>query len=74
MSEYMKASIYFFLDNEMFAFRSWNFVPRVGEEIMLGEDEDRKAYIIKRLCWGNEERDRINTPQRINIEIEHASP
>ena len=69
------AAIHFFVDGREYAYRSWSFIPRVGDEVMLGEGDRRKAYVVKRVVWGNDAPDASrHEPQRINIELELASP
>ena len=67
------ASVYFFLDNQQYAYRTWTHIPSVGDEVMLGPDSDRTAYVVKRLVWGNEGGN-MHEPQRVNIEIKRAEP
>lgn len=64
-------SIYFYIDGELFASRSWHSAPRVGDEIMFGPSKLKKAYQVVRVVWGVEgpEEDALHR-QAINIEIE----
>ncbi len=71
-----RASIHFFVGNKEYAMRTWFYVPRVGDEVVLGHGTDRKSYCIERVVWGNDEEDwfarnyaETATPQRVNIEI-----
>ena len=63
-------SIHFFLDGKIFASRSWHAAPRVGDEIMFGPSDPKKAYRVVRVAWGVEgpEEDALHR-QAVNIEI-----
>lgn len=64
------AGVYFYLHGKQFAFRAWNFVPRIGETVILGSDDDRKAYQVKNVVWGNEpENFRARGPEAQNVHI-----
>jgi len=66
------AGIRFFLDGREYAYRHWSFVPRVGDEVMLGPGNDRKAYQVIRVVWGAEAKYFMpgRQSQRVNVEIE----
>lgn len=69
------ASITFFIDGKKYAYRSWPFVPRRGDEIMLYvEAEDRKMpFIVKRVVWGVEGPDGHDLDQQaVNIDLDPA--
>jgi len=68
------ADVRIFLGGAEFTARSWIYVPRVGDEIMLGPDGARKAFRVIRVVWGNEREGWHpigQGPQRVNIEVEH---
>ncbi len=64
-------TIKFFIDGKAFALRSWHAAPRVGDEIMFGPSNQKKAYQVTRVVWGVEgpEEDALHR-QAVNIEIE----
>lgn len=68
----MNVSLYFFLDGELYASRSWRFVPRVGDEVVLGtgrkKDIEKIPFRIKRVVWGVEPCG--GEVQCVNLEIE----
>lgn len=69
----MIADLRFFLLGKEYAARQWFYVPRVNDEVILGPDTDRVAYIVKRVVWGNENlnfKPHEGQRQRVNIEIE----
>lgn len=69
-----RVSINFYVDGGLFAFRAWDVVPRVGDEVMLGPKVDgrtRQAYRVTRVVWGVEgpEEEAMHR-QAVNIVIE----
>lgn len=71
-----KFQIRFFLDGSEYAGRLWFAAPRVGDEVMLGPDDDRKAYRVIRVVWGNVDRDfyaHEHQVQRVNVEIREVT-
>ena len=74
----MSAFIHFYTAEREMARRVWFYVPRVGDEVMLGEDDTRQAYRVVRVVWGNDHLDFMaregrGESQRVNIEIEEIS-
>ena len=75
-------SIHFYIagDNYAFGYRSWPFVPRCGDEIMLGDvqrnrenptRDGKHPFRITRVVWGVEGPDGHHLGQQaVNIEIE----
>lgn len=76
MTDHVQANIHFFLHGNAFASRTWWFVPRVGDEVILGPEDNRTAYKVTRVVWGNDQegwRAVASKPwQRVNIEIEEV--
>jgi hypothetical protein len=67
------AAIHFFVDNAQFAYRNWNFVPREGDEVVLGEGASRGSFTVKLVVWGNDAPDpERGAPQRVNILLQRV--
>lgn len=72
--------VYFFLDGEHYAVRSWHSVPRAGDEVLLnapkgeqGDARGKMCFSVKRVVWGCEAEDAPNGRQDVNIEIERLT-
>lgn len=66
-------AVAFFIDGKQYAYRSWPYVPRVGEEVMLHvpEEGDKRTFLVTRVVWGVEGPDGHDLGQQaVNIEIE----
>jgi len=65
--------IEFFVRKKSFAWRRWQAVPRVGDEVMLDGGGGKKPYRVKRVVWGVEppegSPDDFPGRQDVNIEL-----
>ena len=75
ISDTGKCAITFYVNNERHAYRSWPYVPRLGEEIMMFDGKRgngrKHPFVVSRVVWGvGDMEDSDSGMQAVNVELE----